>query len=75
MNHMPQALDGLRKSVGADEFHFTDIYSGKNQFKNVDLQVRLGLFEFMAYIFSVYKFPVIVQTFDPETLLNLHCAK
>jgi hypothetical protein len=71
MQQMPQALDELRQSVGADEFHFTDIYSGKKQFKNVDLQVRLGLFEFMAYIFSAYRFPVIVQTFDPETLADV----
>lgn len=68
MQQMPQALDELRHLVGADEFHFTEIYSGKKQFKNIDLQVRLGLFEFMAYIFSAYGFPVIVQTFDPETL-------
>lgn len=71
MQEMPQALDELRQSVGADEFHFTEIYSGKKQFKNVDLQVRLGLFEFMAYIFSAYRFPVIVQTFDPETLADV----
>jgi len=71
MQQMPQALYELRRSVGADEFHFTEIYSGKKQFKNVDLQVRLGLFEFMAYIFSAYRFPVIVQTFDPETLADV----
>jgi len=71
MQQMPQALDELRRSIGVDEFHFTEIYSGKKQFKNVDLQVRLGLFEFMAYIFSVYKFPIIVQTFDPETLADV----
>jgi hypothetical protein len=71
MQQMPHALSELRKSVGADEFHFTEIYSGKKQFKDVDLQVRLGLFEFMAYIFSAYRFPVIVQTFDPETLADV----
>src|SRR3972149_4826054 len=71
MQQMPKALDELRQSVGADEFHFTEIYSGKKQFENVDLQVRLGLFEFMAYIFSAYRFPVIVQTFDPETLADV----
>jgi len=71
MRQMPLALDSLRQSVGADEFHFTDIYSGKKQFKSIDLQVRLGLFEFMAYIFSAYRFPIIVQTFDPETLADM----
>ncbi len=71
MQQMPGALDELRKSLGADEFHFNEIYSGKKQFKNIDLQVRLGLFEFMAYIFSAFRFPVIVQTFDPETLADV----
>lgn len=71
MQQMPQVLDELRQSFGADEFHFTDIYSGKKQFKNLDLQTRLRLFEFMAYIFSAYRFPVIVQTFDPETLADV----
>jgi Protein of unknown function (DUF3800) len=71
MDQIPQALDELRQSVGAEEFHFTEIYAGKKQFKDVDLQVRLSLFEFMAYIFSAYNFPVIVQTFDPETLADV----
>lgn len=71
MQQMPAALDELRQSVGADEFHFTEIYSGKKQFKNVDLQVRLGLFGFVAHIFSIYEFPIVVQTFDPETLADV----
>ena len=71
MEQMPQALDELYNIVGAKEFHFTDIYSGTKQFKDVDLQLRLSLFEFMAHIFSVYNFPIIVQTFDPETLADI----
>ena len=71
MEQMPQALDELHNTMGAEEFHFTDIYSGKKQFKDVDLQVRLSFFEFMAHIFSAYNFPIIVQTFDPETLADV----
>jgi len=71
MQQMSRALEELQQSIGADEFHFTEIYSGKKQFKDVDLQIRLGFFEFMSQIFSVYKLPVIVQTFDPETLADL----
>jgi hypothetical protein len=71
MHQMPRALNELRRSIGADEFHFTEIYSGTKQFKGVDLQVRLKLFGFMAHIFSKYKFPVMVQTFDPETLADV----
>lgn len=67
----PGALHQLKDTTGATEFHFTDIYSGCNDFKGVDLQVRLGIFEFMAYIFSRYQFPIIVQTFDSETLVDV----
>lgn len=71
MVQMPAALEELKESVGADEFHFTEIYSGKKQFKGVDLQVRLNLFVFMAKIFTEYRFPILVQTFDPETLADV----
>lgn len=71
MEQMYGALEELRRYVRADEFHFTDIYSGTKQFKGVDLQLRLKLFGFMAHIFSVYQLPIIVQTFDPETLAHV----
>src|SRR5207248_1122698 len=51
--------------------HFRDIYAGDKQFKGVDLQLRLAIFDFMAGIFSEYRFPIIVQTFDPVTLTDL----
>ncbi len=72
LDQMPMALSELKRLIGADEFHFTDIYSGKNQYKNVDLQLRLKLFEFMAHIFSKYEFPILVQTIDPDSLADAH---
>ncbi|EKD87961.1 MAG: hypothetical protein ACD_35C00119G0002 [uncultured bacterium] len=66
-----RALHTLKEATGATEFHFTDIYSGRKEFKSVDLQTRLKLFEFMAFIFSQYQFPIIVQTFDPVTLADI----
>ncbi|MBI4283837.1 MAG: hypothetical protein HY663_05140 [Chloroflexi bacterium] len=71
LSELPKCLEVLNELVGATEFHFTDIYQGINQFKGVDLSVRLSLFEFMAHIFQVYTFPVIVQTFDPVLLNQL----
>lgn len=64
----PRALDELKLLTGASEFHFADIYNKRGAFKDVPLQARLGVFGFMAHIFSVYSFPVFVQTFDPQTL-------
>ena len=72
LRQFPLALKELERLTGATEFHFADIYSGRKEFKALDLQVRLALFEFMAHIFSAYQFPIIVQTFDPETLSDIH---
>ena len=64
----PAALSELRKTTGASEFHFTDIYMGRREFKGVALSLRLAVFAFMAYIFDTYHFPVFVQTLDPDSL-------
>lgn len=72
MDQMPGAIEEIRVATGAKEFHFTDIYNRRKKFENVDLQTRLALFRFMAFIFSKYKFPVIVQTFDPNNVADLH---
>ena len=71
LEQFPGALHELKDATGATEFHFTDIYAGRKEFKGVDIQVRLKLFEFMAFIFLHYQFPIIVQTFDSETLADL----
>jgi hypothetical protein len=63
---LPQALEDLRTYTGASEFHFTDIYSGRRAFANVPEETRLNLFAFMAFIFTTYRFPIIVQTLDPD---------
>jgi len=71
LEQFPCALQELKKEIGATEFHFADIYQGRKEFKKVNCRVRLALFEFMAHIFSLYQFPIIVQTFDPETLSDI----
>jgi hypothetical protein len=68
-NQLPQALDYLRSETGASEFHFTDIYSGRKAFEHIALDLRLSLFRFMAFIFTTYKFPIIVQTLDPDNAM------
>ncbi len=71
MIQFPKAIQELKSSTGADEFHFCDIYAGRKQFKDVGLQKRLAFFKFMAEIFSEYKFPIFVQTLDPSVLNNI----
>lgn len=42
------------------EFHFTEIYSGKNDFKGVDSKVRLEIFEVFVKIYNSIKPYVLV---------------
>ena len=62
------AIEELQQQFGVDEFHFADIHSGRRQFKSVDIKTRLALFEFMASVITTNNIPVLVQTFDSETL-------
>lgn len=71
LDQFPKAIEELVKQIGAREFHFADIYGRKGDFKNSNLQIRLSIFEFMAEIFSIYNFPIFVQTFDPMTLKEI----
>jgi hypothetical protein len=64
----PPALAKLKSLTGASEFHFTDIYNRARDFKDVPIDQRLGIFAFMAHIFSSSGFPVFVQTLDPKSL-------
>jgi hypothetical protein len=67
MDQLPNALSFLQELGLKDpELHFTDIWGGRGEYQKLDLQQRLGIFRFMAYIFTTYRFPVLVQTFDPD---------
>jgi len=67
MDQVPGALSYLQTLGLKDpEFHFTDIWAGKGEYRKLDLSQRLAIFHLMAHIFSTYGFQVLVQTFDPE---------
>jgi hypothetical protein len=74
LSQFPGAIEELRRLTGSEEFHFAEIYSGKGDFKDVDLQVRLAIFQFMAEIFRIYQFPIFVQTLDPRSLSDI-CSR
>lgn len=72
MDQLPNALSYLKEvGISSPEFHFTDIYAGRGDYAKLDLQARLGIFRFMAYIFATYRFPVLVQTFDPDNATDV----
>jgi hypothetical protein len=72
MDQLPNALDSLRE-FGLDdpEFHFAKIWAAKGDYTKLSLQQRLGIVEFMAYIFATYRFTVLVQTFDPDNAAEI----
>lgn len=58
------ALNTIQRS-NVKEFHFGDIYAGRNLYSNINLDQRLAIFKFMAFIFQKFSFPILVQTLDP----------
>jgi hypothetical protein len=59
----------LNQSTGATEFHFSDIYQGINQFKNVSLQNRLAIFrDIVSFLTETINPAIFVQSADNEFL-------
>ena len=72
MNQLPRALSYLYElGLNNPELHFAEILGGKGEYNKLDLQQRLGIFRFMAYIFTTYRFSVLVQTFDPDNATEI----
>jgi hypothetical protein len=72
IDQLPSALSYLSEiGISDPEFHFTDIWAGKGDYGTLDLQKRLGIFRFMAHIFATYRFPVLVQTFNPDNATHI----
>lgn len=67
MDQLPNAVSFLTTlGITNPEFHFTEIWNASGEFNKLTLDQRLGIFRFMAFIFAQYRFPVLVQTFDPR---------
>jgi len=64
---LPHALQGLRQNIGAAEFHFADILSGKG-LRSVPYEIRLQAFQLMAEIFAIQRYPILVQTISPDNV-------
>lgn len=70
-HEMPGVIKEVNKWSEVRELHFTDIYQGKKEFKNISDDKRLGIFAAFAHIFYTYEFPVYVQTLDSKSLRNI----
>lgn len=67
---MADCIDEIKSLFNATEFHFTDIYSGKREFENVELSSRLGIFQAFAEIFRQMQYPMLIQTFTSDDMLR-----
>jgi hypothetical protein len=57
------------------EFHFVDLYNRKSPWDKLPDEANLRIFEFFAYIYRHYKWPVLVQTIDARTLRDHGIAR
>jgi hypothetical protein len=64
----PIVLNAIKERFGEDELHFTDIYSGKREWKDVSLEDRMFIFETFCDIFAARQFELIVQTLSPDNI-------
>ena len=60
----------LQEKFKFSEFHLTDIYSGRNEFKGVDPTLRLKIFELFVEIYNKFKPYVVVTCAGKGTLKN-----
>lgn len=58
----------LKKEFNADEFHFTNIFSGKEEFKKVHPKQRIEIFTSFAEIYKEFKFPILVQSLTNDDI-------
>ncbi|CEN21462.1 DUF3800 domain-containing protein [Paraclostridium sordellii] len=60
----------IQQELQLSEFHFTEIYSGKNAFKNVDPKIRLEIFESFVQLYNDIRPYVVVTSAGKGTLKN-----
>lgn len=61
-------IDGIKSDYDADELHFTDIYSGRREFKGVPTSTRFQIIELMSGLFQRLQIPILYQTSSPGFL-------
>lgn len=65
---MGMFLQGVKGEFAASELHFTDIYSGRGAWKDVEIKKRIEIFDLMKSIFESFSLPIVHQTASEETL-------
>jgi hypothetical protein len=63
-------LAGVRNDFGAEELHFTEIYSGEGTWKSVAVDKRAEIIDLMAKLMDGFGLPIVHQTVSEFTLLD-----
>lgn len=71
-NQITGCLDEIRSLFGFEikEFHFVDVYNKNPPWDKLPDDTNLVIFEVFSEIYSLYKWPVIIQTVDERTLAD-----
>lgn len=60
----------LTGEFNISEFHFTDIFSGINEYKNISIKNRIAIFETFAQLYKNYNCPIIIQSLNNDDLIR-----
>ena len=60
----------VNETIKVDEFHFTEIFSGTKQFKGVDLELRLEIFNSFIEIYRMYDCPIVIQSITDDDVIR-----
>ncbi|TBE74021.1 hypothetical protein ELG97_36840 (plasmid) [Rhizobium leguminosarum] len=63
-------LDGVRDEFGAEELHFTEIFSGKGVWERVSVDKRAEVIQLMASVMEATGLPVVHQSVAEFTTLD-----
>ncbi|MES0198877.1 DUF3800 domain-containing protein [Mesorhizobium sp. M0011] len=63
-------LAGVRDEFGAEELHFTEIYSREGPWRSVNVDRRVEMIAVMANLMGRYGLPIVHQTVSDQTLLD-----
>lgn len=63
-------LEGVRNEFGAEELHFTEIYSGGGPWESVPVDRRAEMIATMAYLMERFGLPIVHQTVSDQTPLD-----
>lgn len=61
-------LGGVRQDFGADELHFTEIWSGRGPWKGRAVEKRAEMIDIMAGLMEGFSLPIVHQTVSEQTL-------